>query len=110
MNTFYTPSIYPIQFHPIRKLGATRLVCKLCWTPKVECRGLGTVRAKLATVRSRLATVRARQATERARLVWIHLAGSKRPVAARVNHTFTPQLDIQFWKISSKKACCRWSF
>ena len=31
------PSTRPIR--PI-KLGATRLVCKLRWTPKGECRGL----------------------------------------------------------------------
>ena len=92
---------------PIPQLGATRLVCKLRWTPKGECRGLGTVRAGLATVRARLATVRARLATVRARLAWSHLAGSKRPVAARVNHTPTPQLGIKFWEKSSKKAGCR---
>ena len=37
-------------------------------------------------------------ATVRARLAWGHLAGPKRPVAAHVNHAPTPQLDIKLWK------------
>ena len=92
---------HPIPPHPIRKLAlrARRVNAELDPGGKgknLVGKGLDTVRARLATVRARLA--------------WGHLAGAKRPIAARVNHTPSPQLDIKFWKKSSIKTYCRWCF
>ena len=77
---------YPIPPHPIHKLPLSARSANTELDPGGRVKDL--VGKGLRSVRARLATVRAR-------LAWGQLADSKRPVAACVNHTPPPQLNIK---------------